>query len=225
MKEAVVVKSYHNGLTILLNEESDFSVILKELAAKFSESRAFFGKAQLALSLEGRSLTREEEIEILEVIHNNSDINIVCVVGKDEETDKLFLRALKQVEKRLSQGPDGQFYKGNLKNREVLESETSIIILGDVYPGCKVVSRGNIIILGGLYGEAYAGASGDENHYVVALEMEPEKLKIGDFKYKSANKQKKWGIRPRVQPKIAYVRNERIVYDPLTKELLGKVQS
>ena len=225
VKEAVIIKSYHNGLTILLNEELDFSVILKELAAKFSESRAFFGKAQVALSLEGRSLTREEEIEILEAVHDNSDINIVCVVGKDEETDKLYLRALKQVEKRLSGGADGQFYKGNLRNREVLESETSIIILGDVHPGCKVVSRGNIIILGGLYGEAYAGASGDADHYVVALEMEPEKLKIGDFKYKSANKQKKWGvIRSRIQPKIAYVRNERIVYDPLTKDLLGKVQ-
>ena len=90
-----------------------------------------------------------------------------------------------------------------------------------MFPGCKVVSTGNIIILGGLYGEAYAGAAGDGNTYVVALEMEPEKIKIGDFKYKSANKQKKWGIRPKVQPKIAYIEDERIVFDPLTKDLLS----
>ena len=221
MKEALVLKSYHNGITLIMNEEMPFTDILKEIAARFSASRAFFKEAKVALSLEGRTLSREEEIEILETIQDNSDVKVICIVGKDEQTDKLFLRALKQVERKLSGGPDGQFYKGNLKNREVLEAETSIIILGDVLQGCKVVSTGNIIILGGLYGEAYAGAAGDDNTYVVALEMEPEKIKIGDFKYKSANKQKKWGIRPKVQPKIAYIEDERIVFNPLTKDLLS----
>lgn len=222
MKEAVVIKSYHNGITMILKDDVPFQVILEELASKLSGARNFFGEAKVALSFEGRSLTKAEEIEILDTIHENSDIEIICIVGKDEETDKLFLRAIRQSRKRLIGSSDGQFYKGSLKNREVLETETSIVILGDVYPGCKVISRGNIIVLGGLYGEAYAGATGEEGHTVVALEMEPEKLKIGDFKYKSAAKQKKWGIRPKVQPKIAYVRNERIMFDALTKDLFSE---
>ena len=222
MKETVVIKSYHNGITMMLKDDVPFHVILDELALKLSGARNFFGEAKVALSFEGRSLTKEEEIEILDTIHENSDIEIICIVGKDEETDKLYLRAIRQSRKRLIGSSDGQFYKGSLKNREVLETETSIVILGDVYPGCKVISRGNIIVLGGLYGEAYAGATGEEGHTVVALEMEPEKLKIGDFKYKSAAKQKKWGIRPKVQPKIAYVRNERIMFDALTKDLFSE---
>ena len=220
MKEAVVIKSYHNGITMMLKDDVPFHVILDELASKLSGARNFFGEAKVALSFEGRSLTKEEEIKILDTIHENSDIEIICIVGKDEETDKLYLRAIRQSRKRLIGSSDGQFYKGSLKNREVLETETSIVILGDVYPGCKVISRGNIIVLGGLYGEAYAGATGEEGHTVVALEMEPEKLKIGDFKYKSAARQKKWGMRPKVQPKIAYVKNERIMFDALTKDLL-----
>ena len=221
MKEAVVIKSYHNGITMILKDDVPFHVILEELALKLSGARNFFGEAKVALSFEGRSLTKEEEIEILDTIHENSDIEIICIVGKDEETDKLYLRAIRQSRKRLIRSSDGQFYKGSLRNKEVLETETSIVILGDVYPGCKVISRGNIIVLGGLYGEAYAGAAGEEGHTVVALEMEPEKLKIGDFKYKSAARQKKWGMRPKVQPKIAYVKNERIVFDALTKDLFS----
>ena len=221
MKEAVVIKSYHNGITMMLKDDVPFHVILDELASKLSGARNFFGEANVALSFEGRSLTKEEEIKILDTIHENSDIEIICIVGKDEETDKLYLRAIRQSRKRLIGSSDGQFYKGSLKNREVLETETSIVILVDVYPGCKVISRGNIIVLGGLYGEAYAGATGEEGHTVVALEMEPEKLKIGDFKYKSAARQKKWGMRPKVQPKIAYVKNERIVFDALTKDLFS----
>ena len=221
MKEAVVIKSYHNGITMMLKDDVPFHVILDELASKLSGARNFFGEAKVALSFEGRSLTKEEEIKILDTIHENSDIEIICIVGKDEETDKLYLRAIRQSRKRLIGSSDGQFYKGSLRNKEVLETETSIVILGDVYPGCKVISRGNIIVLGGLYGEAYAGATGEEGHTVVALEMEPEKLKIGDFKYKSAARQKKWGMRPKVQPKIAYVKNERIVFDALTKDLFS----
>lgn len=221
MKDAVLIKSFQSGITLMLNEAASMEQILEELAFKFSEARNFFGKASVALSIEGRELSNMEEIQILEVIRQNSNVNVLCIVGRDEETNKKFIKALQHMEHRLTDGDEGQFYKGTLKNKQVLETENSIVILGDVYPGCAVISAKNIIILGGLYGEAYAGGNGQQGAYVVALEMEPERLKVGDFKYKSNTKQSKWGIRPKVQPKIAYVKNSRIVFEPLTKDLLG----
>ncbi|MBE5883338.1 MAG: septum site-determining protein MinC [Lachnospiraceae bacterium] len=221
MKDAVLIKSFQNGITLILNEESSFETILEEIAYKFSEARKFFGKASMALSIEGKPLTDAEEICVLEAIKKNSDLRIVCIVGHDEDTDKKYIKALQHMEKKLTGGDEGQFYKGTLKNREVIETENSIIILGDVYPGSAVISTKNIIILGGLYGEAYAGGNGQSDAFVVALEMEPERLKIGDFKYKTNTKQSKWGIRPKVQPKIAHVKNDKIVFEPLTKDLLS----
>ena len=221
MKDAVLIKSFQNGITLILNHEASMEVILEELAFKFSEAKNFFGKASVALSIEGRELSNVEEISVLEVIKQNSNLNIMCIVGHDEETDKKFIKALQHVNRRLTAENEGQFYKGSLKNKQVIETENSIVVLGDVYPGCAVISAKNIIILGGLYGEAYAGGNGQEGAYVVALEMEPERLKIGDFKYKSNTKQSKWGIRPKVQPKIAYVKNSKMVFEPLTKDLLG----
>lgn len=222
-KDMVLIKSFPNGITLLLNREADFENILQEIAVKFSEARSFFGSASMALSIEGRILTDAEELLVVETIRQNSDIRILCMIGHNEETDKSFIKALQHVEKRISGANEGQFYKGTLKDREVLETDNSIIILGDVYPGCAVISTKNIIVLGGLYGEAYAGGNGQENAYIVALEMEPERLKVGDFKYKANTKQTKWGIRPKVQPKIAYVKNNRIVMEPLTKELLDSL--
>lgn len=221
MTDIVKIKMFSNGITIHLKEDVPFEDILEELAEKFDQGRNFFGSASMALSLTGRSLTETEEIRILEVIRKNSSLNIICIVGHDEETDRKFIKALHQVERKLSENDEGRFYKGTLKNKQVLEAEGSIVILGDVNPGCAVISGGNIIVLGGLYGEAYAGGNGREGAYIVALEMEPERLKIGDFKYKSKDKQSKWGIRPKVQPKIAYVKNEKIIWELLTKELLG----
>ncbi|MEE0153178.1 MAG: septum site-determining protein MinC [Acetatifactor sp.] len=195
--------------------------ILQELTVKFTEARNFFGSSTMALSMEGRKVTEAEEILILDTIRVNSNVRIACIVGHDDDTNKNFIKALQHMDKKLSGTEGGQFYKGTLKNREVIETENSIVVLGDVYPGSAVFSAGNIIILGGLYGEAYAGGDGREDAYIVALEMEPERLKIGDFKYKTNAKQLKWGIHPKVQPKIAHLKGGKIVFDPLTKELLG----
>lgn len=221
MKDAVLIKSFPNGITLLMKEDASMEEILQELTVKFTEARNFFGSSTMALSMEGRKVTEAEEILILDTIRVNSNVRIACIVGHDDDTNKNFIKALQHMDKKLSGTEGGQFYKGTLKNREVIETENSIVVLGDVYPGSAVFSAGNIIILGGLYGEAYAGGDGREDAYIVALEMEPERLKIGDFKYKTNAKQLKWGIHPKVQPKIAHLKNGKIVFDPLTKELLG----
>ena len=221
MKDAVLIKSFPNGITLLMREDASMEEILQELTVKFTEARNFFGSSTMALSMEGRKVTEAEEILILDTIRVNSNVRIACIVGHDDDTNKNFIKALQHMDKKLSGTEGGQFYKGTLKNREVIETENSIVVLGDVYPGSAVFSAGNIIILGGLYGEAYAGGDGREDACIVALEMEPERLKIGDFKYKTNAKQSKWGIHPKVQPKIAHLKGGKIVFDPLTKELLG----
>ncbi len=221
MKDAVLIKSFPNGITLLMREDVSMEEILQELTVKFTEARNFFGNSTMALSMEGRKVTEAEEILILDTIRVNSNVRIACIVGHDDDTNKNFIKALQHMDKKLSGTEGGQFYKGTLKNREVIETENSIVVLGDVYPGSAVFSAGNIIILGGLYGEAYAGGDGREDAYIVALEMEPERLKIGDFKYKTNAKQLKWGIHPKVQPKVAHLKGGKIVFDPLTKELLG----
>lgn len=222
MKNSVIIKSFPNGIVLHLDPEMNFEELLLEISVKFEESSSFFKDARMALSIKGRELTEEQENQVLNAIAENSDIHILCLVSDDEEKDKKYVKAISQTDFSDGSltGGEGQFYKGTLKNGQVLETESSIVILGDVYPGSAIISAKDIIVLGGLYGEAYAGGNGSTGHYVAALEMSPEKLKIGDFKYQTKEKLK-WGIKPKVQPKIAYVKNQKIVVDSLTKELLS----
>ena len=224
MKQSVIIKSFPNGIVLHLSEADTFEEILQETAIRVRESRDFFKDAKMALSIKGRKLTEEEENTLLNIISENSDIHILCLVSDDEDTDRMFIKAISETDfsEDGNGNSAGQFYKGTLKNGEVLETEYSIVILGDVYPGSAIISARDIIVLGGLYGEAYAGGNGSDGHYVAALEMSPEKLKIGDFKY-HAKEKSKWGIKPKVQPKIAYVKNKKIVMDSLTKELLSDI--
>ena len=57
MKDAVVIKSYPNGINLLLNSESSVDAIVAELSQKFTDSKSFFGKAKTAVSMEGKKLT------------------------------------------------------------------------------------------------------------------------------------------------------------------------
>ncbi len=222
MKNAVIVKSFQNGISVYLDHELPFEDLLNEIAFKFRESSHFFQDAKMAISLEGRALTEEEERVVLNTISSNSDLHIVCLIGKDEETNQNYLKALQQLEyDKNNQDNEGHFYRGTLKNGQILETESSIVVLGDVYPGSAIISTKDIVILGGLFGKAYAGGNGNEGHFIVALEMSPERLQIGDFKYKGNERQMKWSIKPKIQPKIAYVKNNKVVMEPITKELLS----
>ena len=224
MKNPVIIKSFPNGLSIYLDEEMPFDQLLKEIGLKFKESAHFFKNASMVLAFEGRKLSDQEERMIINTITANSELNVMCIMGKKEETNNNYIKALQKLSYHQQVMENaGQFYKGTLKDGQMLETENSIIVLGDVYPGACVISSKDIIILGGLYGQAYAGGNGEDGHFVVALEMSPEKLKIGDFKYKTSEKQSKWPIKPKVQPKIAYVEDGRVKLEPITKELLNNL--
>ena len=218
MKDNIIIKKFPNGIKLCLDDKIPFEDLLKEIAHKFNQNRQFFRDAKLALSFEGRELSEEEERYIVTTIQLNSDIDILCIVGKNDETERNYVKAIQKVDYQQTDNY-GHFYRGTLKNNQKIEVDSSIVILGDVYPGSCVIASKDIIILGGLYGEAHAGVGTDAEHYIVALEMSPEKIKIGEFRYKP-NEKSRWGIKPKVQPKIAYVKDEHIVTEAITKDLL-----
>ncbi|ODH01646.1 septum site-determining protein MinC [Nostoc sp. KVJ20] len=56
----------------------------------------------------------------------------------------------------------------------------TVIVLGDLNPGGIVIADGDIIIWGRLRGIAHAGAGGNRECLIMALQMEPTQLRIAD---------------------------------------------
>ena len=52
MKDAVLIKSFPNGITLLMREDASMEEILQELTVKFTEARNFFGSSTMALSMD-----------------------------------------------------------------------------------------------------------------------------------------------------------------------------
>lgn len=220
MKSSVIIKSFQHGISLHLSATENMDDILDKIAFKFKESAAFFKDAKMVLSIEGRELSDEEEKAVIDTIENNSDIKILCLIGKDSETENQILKALDQYQNIGNAEQEqnlGQFYKGSLKNGQILETDSSIIILGDVNPGSHVISKKDIIIIGGLYGNAYAGSGGEEGHYIIALDISAECLKIDNHK-QNVGKKAKWPIKPKYQPKIAHVVQDELIIEVISKD-------
>ena len=179
MDNSVIIKGNKHGIVVVMDEGIPFAELKEALAEKFRSASKFFDKANMAVTFEGRKLTPEEEKEVLNIIAENSSLNIICVIDNDKLRDDYYKKAVEDKLEELS-SHTGQFYKGTLRSGQVLESESSIIILGDVNPGARVISKGNVVVLGCLKGLVFAGAGGNHDSFVVALEMSPMQIRIGD---------------------------------------------
>ena len=211
MSELVTIKSSHSGIELRLNAKLPFPDLLKAVEEKFRQSADFFKNAKMAVSFSGRTLSISEEEQLIQVITQTTNLEIICIIDHDERKELIYKRAVAQCLSEREKS-DGQFYRGTLKRRQLLESESSIVILGDVEFGAKVVAKGNIIILGTLYGSVHAGAAGDRNAFIIALSMQPQRLVIGDIEAKrQLIYQDSLSING---PQIAVVDGKRIYLDP-----------
>ena len=214
MKNTVVIKGNKSGMTVILDPEVSYETLLLDIAAKFEESAKFWGSVQMTLTLAGRPLTPEQEFEIVNVITDHSQIEILCLVDQDANQIRRCERALKDRLKELSSAT-GQFYRGNLKSGELLETETSLVVIGNVEKGARIISKGNVVILGDLNGEVTAGVSGNEEAVIAALEMAPQQLRIGDVSAYYSEKGKRLGK----GPSIACVENQSICVKNMKKNI------
>ncbi len=219
MNNSVIIKGNKYGIIVVLNPDLPFEDLKLLIAEKFRESSKFFENAKMAISFEGRTLSNEEQREVLDIIGENTEMHIVCVLENDTEKEDTFKKTVEQKLMELSNNT-GQFYKGILRSGASLEFETSVIIIGDVNHGARVVSKGNIIVLGALKGNAFAGATGNTNSFVVALDMNPTQIRIADTIARAPDKPVKQEAK---EAKIAFLEEGNIYIEPLIKNILSDI--
>ncbi len=185
----VIFKGTRDGINIIVDKEADFNDIKSKLEKKVLEATKFFSGAKTNIFFSGRELTSEEEMDLLEIISEKTQINITYVDTKESNEDAkpveipndkaLDLGSL--VHEQLKQHNLTKFYKGNIRSGQEISFVGSVVIIGDVNPGAFVKAGGNIIILGALKGIAHAGCNGMRDAFIAALTMRPVQLRIADI--------------------------------------------
>ncbi len=209
MREAVVLKSNRYGIQLHLNPDLPFVTLLDKILEKFQESDKFFKDASFAISFVGRKLSEEEEAAIVETINEKTNTHVICIVEEDEIREEILKR---KTEASMPQIPEYDPTEAILryetvKSGEVITAEQSLVVLSDVEAGANITTAGNLIVLGSLLGNAWAGSAGKEDVFVFALNMMPESLRIGSLVYSpSLEKHAGWKDRKKKNlPKVAII--------------------
>ena len=223
MSKHVVIKHNRYGMELVLDSEISFEKLLEAVSERFQASGDFFKDRKMAVSFKGRKLSEEETMSIVDTIMANSSIQIVAITDHDSELEKKMERQLQTKGSSLDTGiPErnrerqehsveefsdfgetdnqynAEFYRGNLRSGQVLECSANVTLVGDVNPGAKIISAGNIVVLGALKGNAHAGINGNDNCFIFALDMNPIQLQIGQYYAKSPDKE---AAKRRILPK------------------------
>ncbi|MEM7535866.1 MAG: septum site-determining protein MinC [Chloroflexota bacterium] len=110
-------------------------------------------------------------------------------------------------------------YRGNLRSGQVLERQSTIIVIGDVNPGAEVLSGGDIFVWGRLRGMAHAGREGDADSIICALSLSPTHLSIAGIALPTDNDLTPRGWRAFrrnsvERPTVAYLVNNQVITRP-----------
>lgn len=215
MSNHVIIKGKNDRLVIALNPDINFLDLCDVLKTKILEAKDFIGNSRMAIEFSGRTLTNEEENDLIGIITDNSNIVISYIFSKransgEEDVDLEYLNSL------IEEGKT-HFYRGTLRSGSKLESDGSIVVLGDVNPASMVRARGNVIVLGHLNGTVYAGLGGDDKAFIGAIYFNPIQLTIGmrtitDIQEEILDSTR---VDKRSRFKIAHIKNQEIVVEEL----------
>jgi len=216
MQEALITfKGTVNGLTIIFQEQDNFDSILNQLEIKVKSAGKFFKGATLSVIYKGKQLTSMEEDAIFELLSTKSGANILSLNKETVDVVDQHIVEYQQPPKLkindhffkgIDQGPT-KFHKGTVRSGQLISYQGNVIVIGDVNPGGEVVANGNVVVMGTLKGMVHAGADGNRDAIVVALNLQPMQLRIADVITRSPDEDGDTSV---INPEIAYVKDNKV---------------
>lgn len=181
MKHTCTIKSHPKGITLVLDPYTEFESLILDICEVFNETRDFFGEGELMLSTEGRALSSQELLVIIEAIELNSNIKIPLVMDDGEVSD---VRMVGLHDRFYFDRVDtnAKIIRGNVEAGETVVSDTGLLIVGDIKKGGTAVAAGSVTVMGGLYGEVRAGEPDFDSAFVTCGKLGVDTVTIGGKK-------------------------------------------
>ena len=176
MKNCVSINLRKNEIVIKLNDEANQLEIVECLRKKLPELKKLYKDEKTPITVSGKILKNREIDEIQELIKSKIDVEIDFDMPKS-----LGLSSIKKAFDKKIASSETEFHRGSLRSGQRLESEGSLVILGDVNSGAEVMASDNIVILGALRGLAHAGAKGNKQAIIAAGLVDTVQIRIANI--------------------------------------------
>jgi septum site-determining protein MinC len=228
-KIQISLKSQAGALLIILPKETETPVttgwidLWEQLQVRLQGGDRFWSpQAPVYLVAQDRLLDSRQLKEIADAVES-VDLNLQKVITYRRQTAIAAASSGYSVEQTpnlptlLSDNPeklsevlaDPLYLQMTVRSGVEISHPGTAIVLGDVNPGGSVVAAGDILVWGRLRGIAHAGAKGNSNCRIMALEMQPTQLRIAGYVARAPQKQLTHYV-----PEVAYVTQSGIRISP-----------
>lgn len=175
MSNSINISIKKNQVIIRIEENAEQKEVISDLKKKMIELKNLYKEDKTPILITGKVLKNKEMDEIQAVIRRFIDVQM------DFDSPKVLgLHGIKKTFYKEVATSETRFHKGSLRSGQKIESEGSIVIIGDVNAGAEVIAGENIVVLGTLRGLAHAGAKGNKDAIIEASEIDAVQIRIAD---------------------------------------------
>lgn len=225
----VQIKGIRDGLLVSLGE-AGWPVLQRALLERIEAQPDFFKGARLSLDVGAQAL-KSVELTALRDQLSERGITLWAVVSTSPVTQntaqllglatRLFKPTPQRGQTRTAAGASFPVAKGiddetalwvnkTLRSGTRIEFAGHVVVFGDVNPGAEIIAGGSVIIWGRLRGFVHAGAQGNRQAVVCALDLSPTQLRVAD---EIAIAPKRSG---KPQPEVVRLKNGLLQAEPWT---------
>lgn len=176
MKNYVSINLKKDEILIKLNEDAERNDIIEGLKKKLPELKKLYKDEKTPIRVTGKVLKNKEIDEIQEIIQEKIDVDVEFDTPKT-----LGLYSIKKTFDKKINISETKFHRGSLRSGQKIESDGSLVILGDVNSGAEVIASDNIVVLGNLRGLAHAGAKGNKQAIISAGLLDTVQIRIANI--------------------------------------------
>lgn len=199
-RRVVSVTGRGAGVAFVIDEYAPLDEVARELGAQLSAPGALFSAGGVSVNTGGRVLDAGEKDVIRRVFAENSGLQVARFVSSaggyapeppaplPRREGRTYgaagappVRALAARPARGEQRNRGQalLIRATFRSGESVNHRGDVVVLGDMNPGSEILADGDIVVMGTIKGLPHAGASGDDQAAIIALELASPRIRIG----------------------------------------------
>ena len=210
----VALRAYRDGLHLIIKPHLSITEIEEAIQDEISRMNRPLTGASVQIDIKGPVLQEEEMARLKSKLKESYNLTVQGIVVSEEPvsqpiaaapTTHIISQAVAPSQTRESE--PSRIVPYTIRSGQTEDFlQGSLIIYGDVNSGAEVRAGGDIVILGALRGSAYAGMNGRLSSVIIAMELVPLQLQIGNYLNRLPIGQKSRGY-----PEIARIGTEDVI--------------
>ena len=210
----VALRAYRDGLHLIIRPHLSIEEVEEAIQQEMSRMNQPLMGASVQIDLKAPTLKEEEMSYLKSKLQETYNLTVRRIEAFDEQGPPPIAAAptTHAIQQRTEPPSNRDSEPSKVIPYTIRSGQTedfpqgSLIIYGDVNSGGEVKAGGDIVVLGALRGNAHAGINGRLSAVIIAMDLVPVQLQIGNFVNRRTINQK-----PRGYPEIARIGVEDVI--------------